>query len=156
MLYLLLLIPALVAAKAAPQTIQLQSRTAPVERTLRRRSLKPVTVPLADFFLGTDLQCAFHPSGVPAFNQPPRWFGNISVGTPPQVRQLIHVGYLCLPGISSATQTISVVFDTGSNTLEFASTLCGSPCDNQVKFNPTESSTFVDGNRTGCGSYPTI
>jgi len=103
----------LAANQSDPHTIQLQSRTAPVAHTRRRRSLKPVSVPLADFFLGTDLQ----------------WFGNISVGTPPQ--------------------TLSVIFDTGSNTLEFASTLCGAPCDSQVKFDPSRSSTFVDGSETG-------
>ncbi|KAJ7122353.1 acid protease [Mycena epipterygia] len=97
------------AQPTVPHTIHLQSRIAPAHATLRRRALNPVTIPLADFFLGTDLQ----------------WFGNITVGTPPQ--------------------TISVVFDTGSTTLEFASTLCGTACDNQVKFNPSKSTTFVDG-----------
>ncbi|KAJ7282990.1 acid protease [Mycena rebaudengoi] len=111
---------ALVSAQAAvPQTIQLQSRVAPVHATLRRRALDPVTVPLADFFLGTDLQ----------------WYGNITVGTPPQ--------------------TVSVVFDTGSTTLEFASTLCGAPCDNQVKFDSNSSSTFVDGNTTNAITFST-
>jgi len=109
----------LVSAQAVPLTIQLQSRVAPVAATLRRRALNPVTVPLADFFLGTDLQ----------------WFGNISVGTPPQ--------------------TVSVVFDTGSSTLEFASTLCGADCDNQVKFDSSKSSTFVDGKRTSSITFST-
>lgn len=56
--FCLLLVSAqiLVAAQAVPQTIHLQSRVAPVQATLRRRALNPVTVPLADFFLGTDLQ----------------------------------------------------------------------------------------------------
>ncbi|KAJ7188043.1 acid protease [Mycena filopes] len=106
-------------AQAVPQTIQLRSRVAPVAATLRRRALNPVTIPLADFFLGTDLQ----------------WFGNMSVGTPPQ--------------------TVSVVFDTGSSTLEFASTLCGASCDNQVKFNSTKSSTFVDGGTTSSITFST-
>lgn len=44
-------------AAPAPHTIQLQSRVAPKEAILRRRALNPTTVPLADFFLGTDLQC---------------------------------------------------------------------------------------------------
>ncbi|KAJ7138311.1 acid protease [Mycena epipterygia] len=118
----------LVAAEGGvPHTIHLQSRNAPVPATLRRRALNPVTIPLADFFLGTDLQ----------------WFGNMTVGTPPQ--------------------TISVVFDTGSSTLEFASTLCGTACDNQVKFNSSESTTFVDGGvntsitfETGVGVDPVI
>ncbi|KAJ7163594.1 acid protease [Mycena crocata] len=113
-----LLVPAYVAAQAVPQTIQLQSRVSPAHATIRRRALNPVTVPLADFFLGTDLQ----------------WFGNISVGTPPQ--------------------TVSVVFDTGSTSLEFASTLCNT-CDNQVKFDSTKSSTFVDGGRTSSITFST-
>ncbi|KAJ7091158.1 acid protease [Mycena epipterygia] len=122
LLNLCLLLPAygaLVAAQAVPQTIQLQSRVAPVQATLRRRALNPTTVPLADFFLGTDLQ----------------WFGNMTVGTPPQI--------------------VSVVFDTGSSTLEFASTLCGASCDNQVKFDSTKSSTFIDGKTTSSITFST-
>ncbi|KAJ7601341.1 aspartic peptidase domain-containing protein [Mycena rosella] len=116
-----LLLPAyvLVTAQAVPQTIHLQSRIPPAAATLRRRALDPVTVPLADFFLGTDLQ----------------WFGNITVGTPPQ--------------------TVSVVFDTGSSTLEFASTLCGASCDNQVKFDSSKSSTFVDRGTTSSITFST-
>ncbi|KAG7446309.1 acid protease [Guyanagaster necrorhizus] len=47
-----------------------------------------------------------------------------------------------------------VVFDTGSRTLEFASTLCGSAC-NQVRFDPKQSFTFVDGGRTGSITFAT-
>ncbi|KAF7318309.1 Acid protease [Mycena chlorophos] len=104
---------------ASPTTIQLQSRVAPREATLRRRATNPVTLPLQDFFLGTDLQ----------------WFGNISVGTPPQ--------------------NVSVVFDTGSSTLEFASTMCGSSCDSQVKFDYEASSTFVDKDKTTTITFST-
>ncbi|PBK91451.1 acid protease [Armillaria gallica] len=85
--------------------------------TLNSRALAPSNVPLDDFFKGTDLQ----------------WFGNISIGTPPQ--------------------EITVVFDTGSRTLEFASTLCGS-C-NQAKFDSTRSSTFVDGGSTSSITFST-
>ncbi|KAJ7929758.1 acid protease [Mycena leptocephala] len=99
----------LVAIQAVPQTIPLQSRSAPAADSLRRRALSPTTVPLADFFRGTDLQ----------------WFGNITVGTPPQ--------------------TLSVIFDTGSSLLALPSTLCGESCDNQTKFDSAKSSTFVDG-----------
>jgi hypothetical protein len=126
-----------VAAQAVPQTIHLQSRIAPVPATLRRRALNPVTVPLADFFLGTDLQyfaisCFGSTFGLSILR---RWFGNMTVGTPPQV--------------------VSVVFDTGSSTLEFASTLCGAPCNNQVKFDSTKSSTFVDGGTTSSITFST-
>lgn len=48
----------LVTIQAVPQTIPLQSRIAPVADSLRRRALNPATVPLADFFRGTDLQYA--------------------------------------------------------------------------------------------------
>jgi hypothetical protein len=102
-----------------PLTIKLKSRVAPVGGSLKSRALDPVTVPLADFFKGTDLQ----------------WYGPISVGTPPQ--------------------EITVVFDTGSTTLEFASDRCGSACNNQVKFNSTKSSTFVDGGRTSSITFAT-
>ncbi|THU95408.1 acid protease [Dendrothele bispora CBS 962.96] len=104
-----------------PQKITLQSRVAPhgQANSLKRRQISPTNVPLADFFKGTDLQ----------------WFGNISVGTPPQ--------------------EISVVFDTGSSSLEFASTLCNS-CTNPVpKFDSSKSSTFVDGGRTSSISFAT-
>jgi len=94
---------------------------------MRKRGLHPTNVPLADFFINIDLQ----------------WFGNISVGTPPQ--------------------TISVVFDTGSFTLEFVSTECGAPCAGQIAFDPSKSSTFIQGNEiseldfgTGVGVDPVI
>ncbi|KAJ7072089.1 acid protease [Mycena amicta] len=113
----LLALCALAAAQAVPQTIQLRSRVAPKEATLRRRALSPTTVNLTDFFLGTDLQ----------------WYGNMTVGTPPQV--------------------VSVVFDTGSSSLEFASTLCAA-CP-QVKFNSSKSSTFVDVGTTSTITFST-
>ncbi|KAH9485175.1 Pepsin-2B [Psilocybe cubensis] len=102
---------------ASPQKITLQSRTLPKGTLMQRRALSPTSIPLADFFLGTDLQ----------------WFGNLSVGTPPQ--------------------EITVVFDTGSSTLEFASTLC-TTCP-QKKFDSSKSSTFVDGGRTSSITFAT-
>ncbi|KAI0729009.1 aspartic peptidase domain-containing protein, partial [Irpex lacteus] len=53
-----------------------------------------------------------------------QWIGNITVGTPPQ--------------------TINVVFDTGSFDLEISSTKCGAACANQIQFDPSKSSTFID------------
>ncbi|KAF8070647.1 acid protease [Lyophyllum atratum] len=102
-----------------PQTIHLESRIAPSGASLKRRALAPSNIPLADFFKGTDLQ----------------WFGNISVGTPPQ--------------------DITVVFDTGSSSLEFASTLCGQACASQKQFDSSKSSTFVDGGRTSSITFST-
>jgi uncharacterized protein (DUF2384 family) len=42
-------------ANASPQTIQLTARQIP-KRTFARRALAPVTLPLTDYFNGTDLQ----------------------------------------------------------------------------------------------------
>jgi len=52
-----------------------------------------------------------------------QWYGDILVGTPPQ--------------------NVSVIFDTGSYTLEFTSTECGAPCADQPKVNTSLSSTYV-------------
>ncbi|KAI0739660.1 acid protease [Daedaleopsis nitida] len=113
---------ALSASSAAlkPIPVALQSRKTPKGHvsSLRRRAVDPIGVPLDDFFLGTDLQ----------------WFGNISVGTPPQ--------------------PVSVVFDTGSTSLEFASTECTS-CTQTGKFDSGKSSTFVRGARTTTISFAT-
>ncbi|KAI0329429.1 acid protease [Cubamyces sp. BRFM 1775] len=100
-------------AGATAQKVALQSRVPPKGQTtsVRRKASKSIGVPLDDFFMGTDLQ----------------WFGNISVGTPPQ--------------------TVSVVFDTGSQTLEFASTDC-SDCTQPNKFDRSKSSTFKQGRQT--------
>ncbi|KAI1791930.1 acid protease [Ganoderma leucocontextum] len=100
-----------------PVPVQLQARKTQNGHIsgIRRRALDAIGVPLDDFFLGTDLQ----------------WFGNISVGTPPQ--------------------PVSVVFDTGSQTLEFAETGCKS-C---AQINPSKSSTFKRGTRKETLPFPT-
>ncbi|CCM01482.1 uncharacterized protein FIBRA_03536 [Fibroporia radiculosa] len=86
---------------------------------LRKRGLSSFSVPLIDQFNGTDLQ----------------WYGNITVGTPPQI--------------------LPVVFDTGSYTLEVESTTCGEPCANQVTFNASASSTYIGLNQTVTGAFST-
>ncbi|OJT10424.1 Pepsin A [Trametes pubescens] len=103
-----------------PHKIDLQSRKTPKGHVsaLRKRATAAIGVPLDDFFLGTDLQ----------------WFGNISVGTPPQ--------------------DVSVVFDTGSQSLEFATTDCTS-CTQKNKFDISKSTTFVQGSRTSTLDFAT-
>ncbi|TBU33806.1 acid protease [Dichomitus squalens] len=117
-----------VYATPKPVPVTLQARKTPKGHVngLRRRALSAIGVHLDDFFRGTDLQ----------------WFGNISVGTPPQ--------------------PVSVVFDTGSQTLEFASTDCSS-CNQTGKFDKSKSSTFKQGNdeetlpfSTGVGVDPVV
>ena len=59
--------------------------------------------------------------------------------------------------------SLKVVFDTGSSTLEIPGILCGEPCKNQRSFNPSLSSTFINGSEsntitfgTGVGVTPVI
>ncbi|XP_065505410.1 gastricsin [Caloenas nicobarica] len=62
------------------------------------------------------------------------YFGEISIGTPPQ--------------------NFLVLFDTGSSSLWVPSTYCQSPpCYNHAKFNPSASSTFTSTGRTYNVSY---
>ncbi|XP_064895099.1 LOW QUALITY PROTEIN: gastricsin [Columba livia] len=62
------------------------------------------------------------------------YFGEISIGTPPQ--------------------NFLVLFDTGSSSLWVPSTYCQSPpCYNHAKFNPSASSTFTSSNQTYNVSY---
>lgn len=90
-----------------PVTVTLSSRKVQPGSRFRRRAISPSSIPLKDYFNGTDLQ----------------WFGSIQVGTP--------------------AQTFTVVFDTGSFSLEIPTTSC-TTCVNQKKFDGTKSSTFTD------------
>jgi hypothetical protein len=137
-----LICAALAVASAAVEvkhyTVDLVGRKAdPVTQARRAVAKRAATIPLANYYGGTDLQ----------------WYGNISVGTPPQ--------------------TISVVFDTGSYTLEFPGEFCRGPlalattyaltigpqctsCSSkQHKFQTSKSSTFIDGGRTTSISFST-
>ncbi|KZV91924.1 acid protease [Exidia glandulosa HHB12029] len=107
------------AVRHSDNKVSLAARKiAPVSRRARL-AVSASEVPLLDYFNGTDLQ----------------WFGDITVGTPPQ--------------------TFSVVFDTGSTTLEIPGTACGKACSNQRQFNSSRSSTFVDGGRTSTITFGT-
>ncbi|KIM91876.1 hypothetical protein PILCRDRAFT_809862 [Piloderma croceum F 1598] len=113
-----------VGATPDPTTINLTSRkinpSPRSPRDFRKRSLSTTdNIPLTDFFNGTDLQ----------------WFGNISMGTPPQM--------------------LTAIFDTGSSLLVIASTQCGVACSNQIQFNTSKSSTFRDGGENGTVAFAT-
>lgn len=109
-------------ATPSPATISVSSRRlspGSFGSSSRRRSVAPANLPLTDFYKGTDLQ----------------WYGNISVGTPPQ--------------------ELTVVFDTGSYTLEFASVACGTACAGQTLFDGSKSSTYKNGGKKSTISFST-
>lgn len=121
-----------VSASPKPVPITLQSRKTPRGHNsgLRKRALSAISVPLDDFFLGTDLQ----------------WFGNIS-GTYMLRSCPSQYAITSIFSVGTPPQDVSVVFDTGSTSLEFVSTDCTS-CVQTPKFDPARSSTFVRGSRT--------
>ncbi|KZP05954.1 acid protease [Athelia psychrophila] len=107
-----------IGADAAPSPTTISvfprklSRSSPGSSS-RRRAVDPVNLPLTDLYLnGTDLQ----------------WYGNISVGTPPQV--------------------LTVLFDTGSDTLEFSSVECTTCVGETALFDGSKSSTYTNGGKT--------
>ncbi|KAF4575404.1 hypothetical protein EYR36_006763 [Pleurotus pulmonarius] len=138
--------------RAVPQTIQLTSRMAPKRRSLKSRQLAPTTIPLADFFLGTDLQWVtptFEGIFANKYNTDGLATSLVCSSEKPLIMQLTRTV------VGTPPQPVSVVFDTGSVTLEFTSTLCGTACSNQIKFDPTKSRTFVDGGRTSSITFST-
>lgn len=140
-----------VYATPKPVPVRLQARKADKGYVsgFRRRALDAIGVPLDDFFLGTDLQ----------------WFGNISGALSSCVavrREVNQVLYVSCNTVGTPPQPVSVVFDTGSQTLEFAETGCKS-CTQKGKFDPSKSSTFKRGTRkdtlpfaTGVGVDPVV
>ncbi|KAJ6507855.1 acid protease [Mycena vitilis] len=110
---------------AAPHSDKKVSLSSVAAKSSSRRAriaastTNPTSEPLFDYFNGTDLQ----------------WFGDITVGTPPQ--------------------NFTVVFDTGSFSLEIPGTACGAACANQRQFNSSASSTFLDLNDTSTITFGT-
>jgi len=128
----------LLAISSLAMVVSLPSkpRADPVTISLSSRKVKP----------GSVRRRSLSPSNVPLqdyFNGTDlQWFGPIQVGTPPQ--------------------DFTVVFDTGSFSLEIPGTSC-TTCVNQRKFDGTKSSTFKDDKKsstitfgTGVGVDPVI
>ena len=128
-------------AQAVPQTITLSSRTIDRSSRFRARAISSSTIPLRDFFLGTDLQSVFYIFFISVLISVLAHSGGSETY---QVLLFLH-DFLSLSNILSVvswdpasgingqvptinktyytflTLVIQVVFDTGSSTLEFAS-----------------------------------
>jgi len=104
------------------------------------KAVEPVTVTLSSRKVerGSIRRRALSPSNIPLQDYfdgtDLQWFGPIQVGTP--------------------AQTLTVVFDTGSFSLEIPGTSC-TTCPNQRKFDGTQSSTFTDMKHTSTITFGT-
>ncbi|KAJ7255787.1 acid protease [Mycena haematopus] len=141
---LLAFVAAPVALAAAPHSdFKLTLGSVPTTPAARRARLRASTPSLAS----NSRRHASNLTSEPLFDYfngtDLQWYGDLTVGTPPQ--------------------KFTVVFDTGSFTLEIPGTACGAACANQHQFNSPASSTFVDKNSssvitfgTGVGVDPVV